>query len=110
MATMRGTYWYEDLPAPYDPDCRGKFCILEVSYPMDIRSEYDQLAERKKFFVTIKSYLDEEGKIEWLADNGIGLDSVRIASIINMPAWQLEVKVFVDLPEELRTMYALRFN
>ena len=104
---MRGTYWYEDLPAPYDPDCRGKFCILEATYFLDMR---DQLAERKGFFTKIKSYLDEQGKAEWLADNGISLDSVRITGLINMPAWQLEVKVLVDLPHNLRTLYALRFT
>ena len=110
MATMRGTYWYEDLPAPYDPDCRGKFCILEANYSLEIRRDYDQLAERKEFFVRIKQFLEEEGKVEWLADNGIGLNSVRVTGVIDQPAWVLRVKVLVDLPNELRTMYALRFS
>ena len=107
---MRGTHWYEDLPAPYDPDCRGKFCILEFVFSLDIRREYDQLEERKKFFLDIKRVLDEQGKVEWLADNGIGLNSVRVTGVIDQPSWMVRVKVLVDLPSELRTMYALRFN
>jgi hypothetical protein len=35
---------------------------------------------------------------------------MRITGVINQASYQLNVAVLVDLPRELRTMYALRFT
>ena len=100
--------WYEELPSPWDIDCRGKFAILKLSHP--IRSRDDNVEAKYEFFKNIRRNLEESGKLEFLKENNIDMSSMRITGVMNMACYQIEVAVLVDLPKELRTMYALRFT
>jgi hypothetical protein len=99
--------WYEDLPTPWDFDCRGKFVILKTTHPLDRGSSVE---EKYEFFKRIGKTLEESGKMNFLKENEVNLNTMRITGVINQASYQLNVAVVVDLPRELRTMYALRFT
>jgi hypothetical protein len=101
--------WYDGLPSPWDADCRGKFCILETTYDLDVYNKTNFEA-RKDFFNHLFYLLRESGKLEWLEQNEIELNRLKVATLVDMPCYQLRVIIVVDLPDSLRTMYALRFR
>jgi len=103
------TKWYEELSTPWDIDCRGKFCIHKEDYSINRFDRTKMTESRADFFASIRSALTESGKLDWLRQQGVDLNSLRIASVNDNQNWQLKISVLVDLPAELRTMYALRF-
>ncbi len=100
--------WYEELPSPWDIDCRGKFVILKLSHPL--RNRDDNVEAKYEFFKNIRQKLEQSGKLEFLRENNINMNSMRITGHINQACYQVDVAVLVDLPKELRTMYTLRFT
>jgi len=99
--------WYEELPTPWDFDCRNKFVILKTTHPLTRTSSVE---EKYEFFKHIRETLEKSGKMEFLKENEVNLNTMRITGVINQASYQLNVAVLVDLPRELRTMYALRFT
>lgn len=99
--------WYEDLLSPWDIDCRNKFVILKTTHPLDRNNSVE---EKYLFFKRIRETLEESGKMDFLKENEVNLNTMRITGVINSASYQLNVAVLVDLPRELRTMYALRFT
>lgn len=104
------TKWYEELPSPWDIDCRGKFCIHKANYSVDRFDRTKMTESRADFFASIRTALVETGKLDWLREQGVNIDSLKVASVYDVQNWQLKISVLVDLPAELRTMYALRFT
>lgn len=104
------TKWYEELPSPWDIDCRGKFCIHKTVVPVDRFDKTRMSESRSEFFNLLRAELEGTGKLEWLMGQGIDLYSLKIAGVNDVQNWQLKISVLVDLPAELRTMYALRFT
>ena len=105
-----GTKWYEELPTPWDMDCRGKFCLYKTNYDIDRYDRTYNLSQKYEFFKQIRQDLESAGKFDWLRENGVDLNSLKITGVINQPTYHLQVAVLIDLPKELRTMYALRFT
>lgn len=100
--------WYEELPTPWDMDCRGKFTILKTIHPLNNR---DNSVEAKyEFFKRIREKLEETGKFDFLRENGIDIRSLKVTGCLNQACRQIDVAVLIDLPRDLRTMYALRFT
>ena len=100
--------WYEEMPSPWDIDCRGKFAILKTTHPLSNRD--NNVEAKYEFFKRIRETLEQTGRLEFLRENDIDLNSLRITCHVNPACWQLDVAVLVDLPKDLRTMYALRFT
>lgn len=107
---MRQSRWYESLPTPWDNDCRGKFELLSMHYPLGGFYEASEVSEYNKFSTYIFDLLEESGQLEWLKTNGVDLKTLKVTGYMNQATYELFVKVLIDLPYKLRTMYALRFT
>lgn len=92
--------WFEHDSLKWQPSDRNLFVVHKTSYDLDKNGDnfVDQIIE------------EMEDKLQWLKDNGIGFNSLRVIGEKDLAPWQLRVAVLVDLPTELRTMYALRFT
>lgn len=107
---MRIAKWYENLASPWDHDCRGKFELLSFKYPLGGFYESDDIETYHKFSSFIYQVLTDSGQLDWLISNEVDLKTLKFAGFVKQDTYELSVKVLVDLPTKLRTMYALRFN
>lgn len=107
---MRQPRWYEELPTPWDHDCRGKFELLSMNYPLGGFNEASEIDKNAEFTIFVFNLLQESGQWEWLVTNGVDTNTLRFAGYVKQDTYELFVKVLIDLPTKLRTMYALRFT
>lgn len=109
MAITRN-YWIEEMPNPWDADCRGKFCIHKFTFDQD-HYEYRGIEGKYNVFKKIREELTESGKHDFLINNGIDFNkSVKITAIQNVHLYSTTIAVLVDMPKELRTLYTLTFT
>lgn len=108
MAYYR-TKWYEELPAPWDMDVRGKFCIHESSIDA-YKLKDGSLNEREKFFQNLHKEIDATGKFEWLKRNEVNLRTLKVTGNYSAIDDMLHIAVFIDMPTGLRTLYKLTFT
>ena len=108
MAMMRSN-WLDDMPTPWDMDCRGKFCIHEFKFNQD-DYKYRGIDGKFNVFTTIRQEMAEKGKLEFLTNNGINFfDSAKFTAVNNIHLYQATIAVLVDMPQEVRTLYKLTF-
>ncbi len=102
--------WYEDMPTPWDIDCRGKFCIHEMTFSED---EYRLKAADHKYqtFTRLRKEIESSGKFEFLKNQGIDyFQSAKYAVVRNHATYEVTLTVLVDMPHNLRTLYKLTFT
>jgi len=102
--------WIEDMPTPWDIDCRGKFCIHEFTFDEE-HYEYRGIEGKYYVFKKIREQLIESGKHEFLVNNGIDFNkSAKITAIQNAHLYSVTIAVLVDMPHNIRTLYKLTFT
>lgn len=102
--------WFEDMPSPWDMDCRGKFCIHEFNFDPE-SYEYKDIDGKFNVFTKLKQELVETGKFEFLSNNGIDFyKSAKFTALQNIHLHQTTIAVLVDMPHEIRTLYKLTFT
>lgn len=102
--------WVEDMPTPWDMDCRGKFCIHEFTFDPD-SYEYRDIDGKFKVFTKIKQDLASSGKLEFLSNNGIDFyKSAKFTALNNAHQYRITIAVLVDMPQNIRTLYKLTFT
>lgn len=104
------SYWLEEMPSPWDADCRGKFKIYEYRFDPDRFS--NSTAEGKyRIFGKIREELESSGKLQFCANNGIDFyKSFKFATFYHAVENEVSIYVLVDMPKELRTLYTLTFT
>lgn len=90
--------------------CKGKFCVHEF---VCNSSKYDDDAQGKyRFYNDIRDDMIKAGKMEWFVNNNFNIIpsvDIVINDIRYFEPKDLHVAVFVDLPDDLRTLFKLTF-
>lgn len=110
MAYVTKNGWLEHLPTPWDIKCRGLFKIFETIVENPRHTSYDQIEHKYQTFTQIREILKEMGIEEFFTNNDIPPKLLQFAAYYKPETDQYYMTVMVDMPEELKSLYALTFN